>query len=178
MSAAKNEVFRLYLKACGTTRSPHSGRSLYNHLCGTEKVLKSWGCTQKVISAGLFHSIYGTNAYRFSTLDASNRDALMKLIGEDAELLVYLFSICNRPRCFLAALDSGGIQNRFDGQFLRIEKEVLKNLIEIECANLIEQNSQSKFLSHIVDAVESGELHIEPLAYKAVSHYVGNIEAL
>ena len=38
----------------------HSGRSLYDHLCGTHALLEQWGNCEPVCTAGLFHSLYGT----------------------------------------------------------------------------------------------------------------------
>ena len=70
----------------------HSGTTLFHHLLGTYRVLKSWKCHENVCVAGLFHSIYGTPAYRPGPLPEGRRTELRAIIGVEAEALVYLFS--------------------------------------------------------------------------------------
>ena len=108
----------------------HSGRSFYDHLCGTHALLEQWGNCEPVCTAGLFHSLYGTNRFRHKSWPLTERATIRELIGERAEELVYLFCTSDRPRAFLRTLDT----------------PILRALREIEAANLLEQGSQSKWL--------------------------------
>ena len=147
-----------FLESCGARRRRHSGRSLYEHLRGTERLLRNWNCAEETCLAGLFHSIYGTNAFRHSSLDTSRRAILVELIGARAEQLVYLFHACERPRALLDALRLHGVVSRLNGRFLELTEPDLTSLVEVECANLMEQDSGWRFFSTLMY-----ELKINPL---------------
>ncbi|WP_157202097.1 DUF6817 domain-containing protein [Massilia sp. Root335] len=140
-----------FLYRCGTTDIRHGRRSLAEHLHGTHELLQKWGADEAVCVAGLFHSIYGTNAFRYSALQITHRKRLRALIGDRAERLVFLFHLANRPSSWIEAIYNGGVVSRFDGQFYVLDDFTLSQLIEIECANLIDQKSGEQFLSDLVD---------------------------
>ncbi len=102
---------------------PHSGKTLQDHLEGTAKILQSWLCSKVVIDAGLYHSVYGTSIYK--NIATTDRSEVISLIGEYAESLVYKF--CNTPNIRMINF----IQNND------------KELILVECANLMEQKSRN-----------------------------------
>jgi len=132
----------------------HSGRTLRDHLKGTFALLQFWGCDEVTCVAGLLHSVYGTNAFRRSCLDTSERPRLRQLVGCDVEKLVYLFCASERPRAFLQAIASSQITDRFDGSKHEVSRDILQKLMAIECANLIEQSDQSGFLGLLTDLPE------------------------
>jgi hypothetical protein len=149
-----------FLERSGTLSRFHSGRSLYDHLRGTERLLRNWNRAEAICQAGLFHSIYGTNAFRQSSLDIAKRGVLVELIGTQAEHLVYLFHLCDRPWALIGALQSHGIVSRLDGQFLALNEQELVSLIEVECANLLEQRSGKRFFSMLIDALDASPVEL------------------
>lgn len=102
---------------------PHSGRTLEDHLIGTANILKHWLCCDDVVNAGRYHSVYGTSSY--NNVATTSRNEVKELIGEYAEKLVYDF--CNTPN------------PRMTNFITHRQKE----LILIECANLMEQKSRN-----------------------------------
>jgi hypothetical protein len=121
-----------FLINAGAQRSPHAhGRNLFEHFLGTQNLLERWGATEEVCSAGLFHAVYGTDRYKLKLLDTGQRAAVRELIGERAERLVFLFSNLRRPQELLEAASdpSAGWE--------------LTSLIEIECANMVDQTRGS-----------------------------------
>src|SRR6185437_12663619 len=94
------------LHQCGAMLQPHSGRTLFAHLAGTYSLLQAWGNPMHVCLGGLFHSIYGTNAFRHRSLPEDQRFALQSLIGIQAERLAWDFCHISRPREILSALSS------------------------------------------------------------------------
>jgi hypothetical protein len=108
----------------------HSGRSLYDHLCGTHALLEQWSNREPVCTAGLFHSLYGTNRFRHKSWPLTDRATIRELIGERAEELAYFFCTRDRPWEFFNMPDT----------------PILRALREIEAANLLEQGSRSKWL--------------------------------
>ncbi|AVO32152.1 DUF6817 domain-containing protein [Stenotrophomonas maltophilia] len=133
---------RCGLQRLGADRHPHSGRSLLDHLVGTAELLSRWGCAAHVCAAGMYHSIYGTNAFSIACQGREQREVVVSLIGERAERLVHLFAISERPIAFFKAVGSGYLSSRFDGSQHPVTLDELRELIAIECANLIEQRGQ------------------------------------
>jgi hypothetical protein len=120
----------------------HSGRSLYEHLCGTHDLLQEWGNRDAVCAAGLFHSIYGTRYFRHRAWPLADRRTIMDLIGVEAEALAYTFCTSDRPRAFL--------DSNID--FAANARILTPSLREIEAANLIEQGSRSHWLQRLHDS--------------------------
>jgi uncharacterized protein DUF6817 len=118
----------------GAARIRHSGRLLLEHLAGTHDLLQQWGNPKHVYTAGLFHSIYGTNYFRHGLI--TDRIELQKQIGEEAEALVHIFAHADRPRAWFR-------YNIWPPQQLR-------ELREIEAANLLEQGSTSRWLGELL----------------------------
>ena len=158
------------LRAAAADRTPHSGRTLLDHLRGTHDLLTAWGNPEPVCLAGLFHSIYGTNAFRHRAFGAADRPRVRAVVGVRAERLAHLFGVVNRPQALIEAWDRGAPVPHLTaaGGAAPVNRADLLALIEIECANLIEQNSGSPALRQIwCRAVDARGL-ISPGAYAAV----------
>jgi (p)ppGpp synthase/HD superfamily hydrolase len=137
----------------------HSGRTLFAHLCGTHDLLEQWGNSEPVCAAGLFHSIYGTKHFRHKAWPIADRETIRNLIGDDAERLAYVFCKADRPRAF------------FDVQMLAGMAEIVRQLREIEAANLLEQGSRSRRLQRLHDSdISAGAKH-------AIARYLKKEEA-
>jgi hypothetical protein len=118
----------------------HSGRALYDHLLGTHDFLRMWGNDDDVCHAGLFHSIYGTRHFRHRAWPLDDRATIRDLIGKTAEFLVYLFCVTDRPRALLTAVNS--LRDHHSGDLLVLWPETLRDLREIEAANLLDQGGR------------------------------------
>lgn len=155
-------AFERFLLDAGTAGVAHSGRSLYVHLIGVERILRQWHMSEPACLAGLFHSIYGTNAFQRPSIPLRERASVRALIGAAAEELAYLFHLGHRPGCWLDALRTGGIVSRIDGQFLTIDEPSIAHLIAVECANLAEQGSGTGFLSRLASVLDEYPVDLEP----------------
>jgi hypothetical protein len=130
----------LLLERFGTGSASHSGRTLRKHLIATAQLLEAWGNTQSVCNAGLFHSIYGHIA-----ASLEYRTEIRAVIGDQAELLAYLFCTSDRKELLAvttqsrAAEDAVVISHRIDRTALLINPSTLAGLLEIAVANEIEQ---------------------------------------
>jgi len=130
----------------------HSGRTLLAHLRGTHDLLREWRNKAAVCEAGLFHSIYGTNKFKHVSWPRENREMIKRLIGEEAENLVFTFCSCDRPGAF------------FDPNCpWPIGGPALRALREIEAANLIDQGSRTKWLERLRDSdiSDAAKFHIK-----------------
>ena len=103
----------------------HLDKTLFDHLWGTYSILKEQGKPEYVCLAGLFHSVYETEYFKFNT--PYSRDEVKDLIGDQAEQLVYEF--CNiSPRTTKLIERDGTWSDR-----------VYADLLDIEFVNAIEQ---------------------------------------
>ena len=111
----------------------HSGREFFEHLFNTMMIVENNTKDPVAVKAALFHSIYGTEYYRAEQqLEIPDREEIKELIGIESEELVYQFcTMKNRTQTLLSN------ENNFDPY-------TLKTLIEIEVANLTEQNHIKK----------------------------------
>ena len=92
-------IDKIYLETLndfGTDTIEHSTRTLSEHLIGTHNILKSWNAPWATCLGGLFHSIYGTNYLKNQAVGLHERKNVQRIIGQQAELLVYLFCVTDR----------------------------------------------------------------------------------
>jgi hypothetical protein len=123
----------------------HSSRGdLLTHLRNTHDLLESWGNPPSVCRAGLFHSIYGTWHVSHRAMPFSERARVRALIGEEAERLAYIFCVAERPKDFLECLDRREVEikDHHTGALMPLSRETLDRLLEIEAANILEQDER------------------------------------
>jgi hypothetical protein len=86
------------LHALGAAAFPHLNGNLEVHLQGTERLLRQWGSRDAVCVAGLYHAVYGTDGIAGCLTGLDAREAVARVIGDEAESLVYLYGACDRER--------------------------------------------------------------------------------
>ena len=85
-----------FLKNLDADKTEHTGGTLLEHLIGVHDILKELNVSEHIQDAGLFHSAYGTPYFKDRV--PIDRDVVRKLIGNDAEELVYIFCSLQHPR--------------------------------------------------------------------------------
>lgn len=130
MNTLRFQLIKIVLLLSGTNEVSHSRGTLYNHLLGTRRLLKRWGCDNAECYAGMIHSIYGTRIFRHITFSHRYRFMMRIVAGREAERLAFLFSTVDRPRVFF---DEGRAVTIVYSESERI------SLLKIECANLLDQ---------------------------------------
>jgi hypothetical protein len=137
-----------FLRQRGAADRPHSGRNLLEHLAGTWQLLDAWGNPPEVCLGGLYHSVYGTNAFQHETIPPEERAVVQAVVGTAAETLAYVFCSITRPRALLrpaygigAAQEVRLAHRRHPDVELTVTREQLRDLLELEAANLVEQGS-------------------------------------
>ncbi len=154
--------------------TPHSRRTLLDHLQGTHDLLVEWENEPDIFVAGLFHSVYGTYVFEKQSADISMREQIRDVIGPNAERLVHLFCVTDR-RCFYehlgeSSIDLHDIVHDCD---LELERDTLAALIEIEVANVVEQlprrsmKKARRTAEWYGDAFARSRSYISPLAARA-----------
>ena len=108
---------------------PHSETNLFDHLYAVYTILLNGNKPAYVCLAGLYHSVYETEYFRFSK--PYTRDEVIDRIGEKAEHLVYEF--CNtRPRVTCLVDRSGNWSDQMYADLLDIE---LANMADMQYYN-------------------------------------------
>ena len=134
-----------FLTDLGADKIGHNSSNLMNHLIRTYDLLKKYGHSDLICSAGALHSIFGTNVFKTKMLDINQRSLVESIIGTNATDLVELFSSLNRPNTLELALLTNGLKVATnDGSVKTLNQETLDNLCAIETMNLHEQSSLVK----------------------------------
>jgi hypothetical protein len=91
----------------------HGNDSYTNHCMKIYDILVKMNRPEYVCLAGLFHSIYGTDTFKPTTVPY--RTDIIKVIGEQAENLVFKYSrLLNREDCILNNIFNFEMENRFE----------------------------------------------------------------
>jgi hypothetical protein len=121
----------------------HSGRTLLDHLLGTRALLEAWGQREALCLAGLFHSVYGTESFRKTTIPTDLRPRVQALIGDEAEALAWLFGVLEN-RAFLSDLhpEVPRVRHRQTGEAIPLTHQQHSDLCQMVAANALEQLDQ------------------------------------
>jgi hypothetical protein len=105
----------------------------------------------EVCMAGLFHSIYGTAHFHHKSWSLEDRHVIRDLIGYEAEFLVYIFCVTDRPNAFYTQIGKTPIivHDKFLDRPTKLTQQELQNLLDIEFANLTEQGLHALPLSAV-----------------------------
>lgn len=133
------------LRAMGAGELAHLNGSLEAHLHGTAALLRAWGAPEPVCIAGLYHAVYGTDAFRPALTSTAMRQSIRDLIGVQAEDLVYLYGACHRETYYPRIGRTSQLQfsDRFSGTDYAITTHQLSGLCELILANELEIASTS-----------------------------------
>lgn len=130
-----------HLKQLNAHFCHHSGCSFLSHLIGTYKLLRDWKAPEAVCLAGLYHSIYGTQTFRESLAQISQRDEIELIIGNKAEKLAYYFCLRDEKHFWsnLNRTANFSLKDRFRNQEIPLTEQEFRNLLEICLADHLEQ---------------------------------------
>jgi hypothetical protein len=130
-----------YLLSHGTDKVPHSKTPFLSHLIGVYSDLKEWGCPEHLLLAGLFHSIYGTEAFQGFSLPLAKRDEIRDLIGERAERLAYVNCALTRESLDASVAVGNGprLWDRFEDRPLAVTEDEFTDLVTLHLCDRLEQ---------------------------------------
>lgn len=142
-----------FLIALNADSIRHSSTTLLRHLVGTYQLLKKWEVPDHVSSAGLYHSIYGTQTFKNFLINPKEREKLRKIISSKSEELVYYFYIQDKKDFFsnLNQTKSFTLKNRLNKSTIFLTKEEFIDLLRIRIADYIEQMERMKFSPQFLD---------------------------
>jgi hypothetical protein len=154
------ERIMVFLRESGASDIRHARSNLFDHLVGTHNLLASWGCDTHVQYAGILHSIYGTRIFKKKLVSYDKRAEIASLIGDHAETLVYLYSLVDRPLPLLDAYRQGFLRDGASAQKIEASTKTITELLEIECANLLEQGGGDRFFKALRAEISRKDINL------------------
>lgn len=129
-----------FLRDANTETLPHTDRGLLDHLLGTRQLLVEWGADTSVCDAGLFHSVCGTEHYEPKAIPLSMRTQVRQLIGDQAEVLAWIFCIMRRDTFDqnLCRDANFSVQHRVTGEWIPLSVDQFHDLVTITFANTLQ----------------------------------------
>ncbi|HEX8149386.1 MAG TPA: hypothetical protein VF591_19540 [Pyrinomonadaceae bacterium] len=141
------EKLKSYLAGAGVREVVHpSNTEFLSHLDGVYRWLERWRLPAHVKLAGLFHSVYGTQAFEEFSMPLSRRGEIRALIGEAAERLVYAYCALTY-QSLGESLRSGGaprLWDRFEERPLPVTGREYTDLLWIKLADILEQDARAR----------------------------------
>ncbi len=135
-----------FLRGLGTETVEHSGdKGFLAHLIGVYRDMESWGGSQDLCRAALFHSIYGTELFRRWSLPLDRRADVRELVGERAERIAFVNCLMDRSS-FDALLESDApyrLRNRETGEAMELSREDFDDLVRLHLCDWLEQVERS-----------------------------------
>lgn len=128
------------LTALGAADFVHINGTLIDHLKGTRDILASWSASQTLQDAGLYHAAYGTAGFEEQMVSANRRENIGKIIGVQAEEIVYQYCACDRDSFWpqLGLVENPKFRNRFTQETYPLNSGLLKDFCELTVANELE----------------------------------------
>lgn len=156
------EKYLEFLRKNGAHLLPHSeDYSLLDHLIGTYQTLKEYRASEYLCLAGLFHSVYGTEIFKEITIEMSQRDKIRELIGLEAEELVFSFCTLDRPFLFESSLINNNFSWKNNLKISFDKEQACKDLLSLECANILEQKGFEKYPALAGYAMQIGMINAQ-----------------
>jgi len=142
-----------FLRSAAAHETNHSGKDLLKHLTNTYRILRRWGCPQYLRVAGLFHSIYGTEAFRHATFTLQQRQLIRDKIGSEAEHIAYLYCVSTRQSLYknIDREAPYSLRTFTDGTTISISRQCLADLMTLDLANSLEQLSRIRLTPEMVE---------------------------
>lgn len=137
-----------YLIGLGIEAVPHTGKTYLAHLVNVYRLMESRGCDAELCRAGMFHSIYGTEAFQGFKIDLEHRAELRALLGERAERLAYLNCAMDRAsfdRAVQADAEPHRFTDRITGADVELPRADFDDLCRVHLYDWLEQVARSRF---------------------------------
>ena len=124
------------LRKFGAVGIAHPGGTLLAHLQRVQRQLADWGARPALQRAGLCHAFYGTDGFPTALLPVDHRAELARVIGAEAETIVYRYASCDRKATYPTFADADGpIHDRFTGRSHLPEPQPRRDFAELSAAN-------------------------------------------
>lgn len=160
-----------FLRDLGIEEVAHSQKNYLAHLVNVYHLMRNCGQRDELCTAGLFHSIYGTEKFQGFKLTLDRRAELAALIGERAERLAYWNCFMDRASFDQLLPQQQGsyeILNRETGEPMQLTREEYDDLCTVHLFDWLEQAPRSRFgWDYRRDAYQQMAQRLGPAAIEA-----------
>jgi len=134
------EILIQFLQVHHSRTPEHSSKEFIAHLCGTRQLLVQWSARPALCVAGLFHSVYGADAFPAGAVPASLRNQVRQLIGVEAEQIAWLFCVMERATLANNVNRTGEfrVKNRHTNEPIPLNATEVSDLSHLFIANVLE----------------------------------------
>lgn len=136
-----------YIVSMGAADIGHTEKTYLAHNISVYNDMKTWGCSEEMCRAGLFHSIYGTQGFQGFTLPLERQDELRELIGDHAEKIAFLNCFMNRASLDAQLEQPEGpyfIVHRETGKEIELTRTEYDDLARLHLCDWLEQVERSQ----------------------------------
>lgn len=172
-TASRGKRLERFLRDRDAHTLDHPGGTLLAHLNRVADTLAAWGGAVDLQLAGLAHAVYGTDGFGPLLVELSDRPIVVKVIGERAEALVYLYASCDRAATYPGIDNSPVIfRDRFTGKDFQPADADLRAFLELTAANELDVLAHNAELAALHGAALHGlfsrvRAHLSPAAWQA-----------
>jgi len=166
----------------GASGFEHLNGSLLKHLEGTYMLLQSWGASNDLCIAGLYHAVYGTSGFGEVLVSESHRDKINRIIGKKPEEITYIYCACDRDFFWpqIWRKDNPVFRDRFTGQETHLSLEDLQYFCELTVANELEiargnNNFIIQYGQSLSDLFQRMKPYISTTAINSITDIFGEI---
>jgi hypothetical protein len=131
-----------FLLQHGAEQVAHTNKNYLAHVIGVYQDVKQAEGSEELARAGMFHSIYGTEAFQRFSLPLDQRPVIRDLIGERAERLAYWNCAMDRPSFDRAVMQAAGpyrFMDRFTGENVELADPDFHDLCRVHLYDWLEQ---------------------------------------
>jgi hypothetical protein len=135
-----------YLRRQGADEVAHTQKTYMSHLANLYRLMEACGCDAELCAAGVFHSVYGTEVFRFKLL-VDCRQQIRELIGERAERLAYWNCFVDRASLDWAVEQGTAphtIRHRETGEKVALSGSDFADLCRVHLYDWLEQAPRSQ----------------------------------
>ncbi|WP_431899569.1 alpha/beta fold hydrolase [Nonomuraea sp. bgisy101] len=123
-------------RSLGADRLDHPGGTLLAHLHRVHALTVAWSAAPRTQLAAICHATYGTDGFPHALMATTERRRLERVIGSDAESLVYLYGACNRSHTYRGlGRQPLPVRDRFTGDITPIHEADLVDFAVLTIAN-------------------------------------------
>ncbi|MEU0061667.1 DUF6817 domain-containing protein [Streptomyces sp. NPDC006334] len=124
------------LRDLGAGALAHPGGTLLAHVRRVRRRLAAWEARPALQIAGLCHAFYGTDGFPDGLLPLERRSELARVIGREAEAIVYLYASCDRGATYPGlAGPAPCFHDRFSGVQWTPAPRTLRDFADLTAAN-------------------------------------------
>jgi hypothetical protein len=123
------------LSSRGADTLEHPGGTLSAHLRRVQQRLAQLGASPTLQWAGGAHAAYGTDGFPVALLALGERALLARVIGPDAEQMVYEYCACDRKQTWTALAKSGRLWDRFTGDGYELSADRVRDFADLSLVN-------------------------------------------